>query len=293
MQPMAADEELIKPFGKPRDELIQIVDRHTLTVQAWLSSRSPRAAKFIGKGVKASSTGFKIPLLNLALGCNFPAGCSEEEIEVEIKAIIEFFANRNVPWYWWMNTQPIPKHIGQILESRGLTYDAPPLPAMIASLSQGKSPFPAYVENIRVWRARSTADLQAASRIRRMAFKFPEGEAETYFEDMSSDWLNDSSPARLFLAGENEDKPVSIGAVIEGAGIPGIYVMATLPDHHRKGFGKAILTRLLSEAKSTGHQMIALTASRAGFGLYSQFGFLHLFDFDFYSMQKQKLSFGG
>ncbi len=292
MQPMAADEELIKPFGKPRDELIQIVDRHTLTVQAWLSSRSPRAATFEGKGVKASSTGFRIPLLNLALGCDFPAENSEEEIDEEIKTVIEFFAKRYVPWYWWMNTRPSPKNIGEILKKHGLAYDTPPLPAMIASLSHSRT-FPAYDKTIRVWRAHSSADLQAASKIRRMAFKFPEGEAETYFEDMSSDWLDDSSPARLFLAGEKEDTPVSIGAVIEGAGIPGIYVMATLPDHHRKGFGKAILTRLLSEAKSAGHQMIALTASKAGFALYSQFGFLHLFDFDFYSMQKQKLSFGG
>jgi len=283
---------LEKRFYKPRDELIQIVERHTLTVQAWLSSRSPQAAKLEGKGIKASSTGFKIPLLNLALGCDFPKECSEEEIEGEVKAVIQFFAKRNVPWYWWMNTQPSPTNISEILKKHGLTYDAPPLPAMLASLSHSNT-FPAYDETIHVWRARSIADLQAASRIRRMAFKFPEGEATTYFEDMSSDWLGDASPARLFLAGKDESKPVSIGAVIEGAGTPGIYVMATLPEHHRKGYGKAILTQLLSEAASAGNQMIALTASRAGFGLYSQFGFLHLFDFDFYSMQKEKLSFGG
>jgi GNAT superfamily N-acetyltransferase len=289
---MISDEDLLERFGKPRDELIQTVERHTLTVQAWLSSRSRRAARFEGKGVKATSTGFKISLLNLALGCDFPAGCSAEDIEQEVKAVIEFFAKRNVPWYWWMNTQPNPKNIGQILEKHGLAYDAPSLPAMLASLPH-RGTFPAYNETIHVWRASSSVDLQAASRIRRMAFKFPAGEAETYFEDMPSDWLDDVSPARLFLAGATRDSPVSIGAVIEGAGIPGIYVMATLPEHHRKGYGKAILTRLLAEAASAGSQMIALTASKAGFGLYAQFGFLHLFDFDFYSMQKQILSFAG
>ncbi len=286
MQSTAFTQELIKQFGKPRDELIQIVERHTLTVQAWLSSRSPQAAKFEGRGVKASSTGFKIPLLNLALGCDFPAESSAEEIDEEIKTVIKFFATRNAPWYWWMNTQPSPKNIGEILEKHGLTYDAPPLPAMLASLSHSNT-FPAYDETIHVWRARSIADLQAASRIRRMAFEFPEGEAETYFEDMSSDWLGDASPARLFLAGKDESKPVSIGAVIEGAGIPGIYVMATLPDHYRKGYGKAVLTRLLAEAASAGNQLIALTASEAGFGLYAQFGFYHLFDFDFYSIPQR------
>jgi GNAT superfamily N-acetyltransferase len=292
MQATLSDEELLQRFSKSRGELIQLVERHTLTVQAWLSSRSPQAARFVGKGVKASSTGFKIPLLNLALGCDFPAETSEKEVDEEIKAVVGFFAERNVPWYWWMSAQPSPKNIAQILEGHGLEYDAPPLPAMLASLESERS-FPIHDENICVWRARSVEDLQAASVIRGVAFKFPAGEAATYFEDMPADWLDDSSPARLFLAGEDESKPVSIGAVIEGAGIPGIYVMATLPEHHRKGYGKAILTRLLTEAKSAGGKMIALTASKAGFGLYSQFGFYHLFDFDFYSMEKQKYSFGG
>ncbi|CAG0950542.1 hypothetical protein ANAEL_00043 [Anaerolineales bacterium] len=292
MQVTLSDEELLKRFGKPRRGLIQLVERHTLTVQAWLSSRSPQAATFVGKGVKASSTGFKIPLLNLALGCDFPAGSSEKEIDEEVKAVIKFFAKRNVPWYWWMSAQPSPQNIARMLERHGLAYDAPPLPAMLASLEDKRS-FPDYDRNIRVWRARTMADLQAASTIRRIAFKFPEGEAKTYFEDMPSDWLDDSSPACLFLAGRDESKPVSIGAIIEGADIPGIYVMATLPEHHKKGYGKAILTRLLAEAKVAGYKMIALTASKAGYGLYSQFGFYHLFDFDFYSIAKQPCSFAG
>jgi GNAT superfamily N-acetyltransferase len=286
MQQMVSEEELLERFGKSRNDLIKLVERHTLTVQAWLSSRSPGAARFEGKGVKASSTGFKIPLLNLAIGCDFPAGSCEKDVDEEVKAVIEFFARRNVPWYWWMNTQPTPGNIGQILERHGLVYDTSPLPAMLASVSPDNGPFPTYDKNILVWRARSMADLQAASKIRRIAFKFPEGEATKYFEDMPSDWLDDSSQSRLFLAGENENAPVSIGAVIEGAGMPGIYVMATLPEHHRKGYGKAILTRLLSETASAGNQMIALTASKAGFALYSQFGFYHLFDFDFYVMPK-------
>lgn len=287
MRPIPSDETLIAQFGMPRNELIQATDLHTLTVQAWLSSRSPQAARFNGKGIKASSTGFKIPLLNLALGCDFPADTSTAEIEEEVRAVIDFFAKRNVPWYWWLNTKPSPPAIGQILEKCGLQYDSPPLPAMIAPNKQDKTLFPALRKDIRVWRANSIADLQAASKIRRLAFRFAEGQAMTYFEDMPSDWLDDSSPARLFLAGESESDPMSIGAMIEGAGIPGIYVMATLPNQHRKGYGKAILTRLLAEASVSESRIVALTASKAGAALYSQFGFLHLFDFDFYSLPGQ------
>jgi hypothetical protein len=38
------------------------------------------------------------------------------------------------------------------------------------------------------------------------------------------------------------------------------------------------------EASKMEANMIALTASEAGAGLYSQVGFMHLFDFDFYSI---------
>ena len=281
MQPLASDELIFSEFGKSRAELTELVSRHTMEVQGWLSSRSPQAVKFVGKGVKASSTGFKIPLLNLALGCNFPTDATPEDVNEEIESVKTFFANRNVPWYWWMNTNPSPKNIRQILEKHGLEYDDPPLPAMIASLKADTSTMPSHHENIRVWQAESIEDLRAASKIRRRAFKFPEGQAVSYFEDMASDWLH-AKDVKLLLAGKDEASPVSIGAVIEGAGIPGVYVMATLPDHHRKGFGKAILSRLMLEAATKGHEIMALTASDQGFCLYAQFGFRHLFGFDFY-----------
>lgn len=279
---MLTDEEILTHFGKSRDELIRIAETHTLDVQSWLSSRSPCAEKFSGKGIRASSTGIKVPLLNLVLGCNFPEGTGEANIEAEVRAVKEFFAKHNVPWYWWMNIKPSPANIGEILKRQGFAADDNPLPAMIAPISQDINAIPSYPEDIQVWRASSMEDLKHASIIRRIAFGFAEGEALTYFEDMSSDWLDDSSRARLFLAGIEKSAPVSIGAVIHGAGIPGIYVMATLPEFHRQGYGKTIIRKLLIEAKSFGGDYIALTASKEGFGLYSQFGFVHLFGFDFY-----------
>ena len=284
---MLTNEELLSRFGKSRDELICITDAHTLEVQAWLSSRSPRAEQFSGVGIRASSTGIKFPLLNLALGCSFPDGTSEANIKAEVSEVKDFFARRNVPWYWWMNIRPSPANIGEILKKEGFATDDDPLPAMIAPISQELNALPSYPEDIQVWRAESIDDLKYASAIRRIAFGFAEGEGIMYFEDMSSDWLNDSSRARLFLAGIEKSAPVSIGAVVHGAGIPGIYVMATLPEYHRQGYGKAIMRKLLIEAKSFGGDCIALTASEAGFGLYSKFGFVHLFSFDFYWLPQQ------
>jgi len=278
------NDECLEIFGSSRIDLIRTANAHTLSVQAWLSSRSPIAKTFHGMGVRASSTGLKLPLLNLALGANFPDKMTSSEIEAEVKQVIDFFAERNVPWYWWMNAEPCPANIAKILEKFGCMYDAPPLPAMIAPTKQDASSFPQVDKSIQVWRAASIKDLQMASTIRRRAFQFTEGEALTYFEDMAQDWLSNESSARLFLAGSKKGEAVSIGAIIEAKGIPGIYVMATLPEFHRQGYGKAILSRLLSEAAQCEGKIVALTASSAGAGLYAQFGFRHLFDFNFYSI---------
>jgi len=283
MKIVASDELIRDVFDKTRDELIDVIDRHTVNVQAWLASRSPQAATFQGKGIRASSTGFKLPLLNLALGWNFSPDIGEAEIEDEIEAVKAFFAARHVPWYWW--TRPSSEQRKKIMQRHGLEHEVHPFPAMLATLEPGRYSLPGFPGKIHVWAAHTLDDLKAASKIRRTAFNFPNVEALTYFEDMASDWLQNKNVA-LFLAGERETEPVSMGALIHEAGIPGVYAMATLPEHHRKGYGKAILTRLMTEATSNGHSHIALTASHAGYGLYSQFGFHYIYDVEAYTLSR-------
>ena len=272
-------------FGQPYDDLARLADQHTLTVQAWLSSRSPNAVQQEGKGIKLSSTGLQVPLLNLALGCNFPDEVPGAEIREEVEAVKTFFARRGVPWLWWIGPHASPEKITSYFNSNGITPEPRKLPTMIALVGPQLKPNILHSNDIKVWRAQTEADLQAASQIRHKAFRFPAGAALHYFEAMKDDWLLESSPARLYLAGPQTDLPVAIGAVIQGAGIPGIYIMATLPAYMRQGFGKAILSRLLQqiETENAQNSTVVLTASRFGFPLYAQFGFQHLFDYSIYT----------
>ena len=274
---MAPDAPL--PISPKNDKTIsQLADLHTRTVQAWLSSRSPAAEHFKGNGVAVCSTGLQVALLNLALGGEYPAEASDAEIGAEIEQIKAFFARRGVPWYWWLGPNVSPTHLGKLLEQHGLQFDPPGLPAMVATLPVQ---FPPTSPDIQVWQAETLADLQSASAIRRLAFRFPEGVALEYFDAMAENWLQ-GDPAQLYLAGSDRGHPWAIGALIHGAGIPGIYVMATLPGKSRQGFGKAILTALLSQAQKDGHKIVVLTASRFGYPLYRQFGFEHIFDYAIY-----------
>jgi GNAT superfamily N-acetyltransferase len=262
-------------LGKSWDKVARMADDHTVAVQAWLSTRAPLAARFDGLGVTAGSSGLPVPLLNLALGSAYPPEASDAVINAEIEAVKTFFAGRGVPWYWWLGPHPCPSDMAGRLEQYGLAFDRDPLPALVAPLP---AQCPPLNPDVQVWRAASRADLKAASTIRRIAFRFPEGVALDYFEAMADDWLN-GDRARLYLARLPDGPPAAIGALIMGAGLPGVYVMATLPEWGHRGLGKAILARILSDATADEYSLIALTASRFGYPLYRQFGFKHIFDY--------------
>jgi GNAT superfamily N-acetyltransferase len=265
---------IVVRLGHVRDEVVGLADRHTLAVQSWLSTRSPQAKHFHGIGVTAGSSGLAVPLLNLALGGDYPDGTPDEVIDDEFEAVKTFFAQRGVCWMWWLGPTPHRPDIARRLHRHGLTHHQA-LPAMVAPLP---AQFPPLNPKVQVWQAASRADLEAASTIRRVAFQFPPGAALSYFEDMADDWLR-GDPARLYLAGLDGGLPAAIGALITGAGLPGVYVMATLPEWQRRGLGKAILARILSDASADGHALIVLTAGPKGYPLYRKFGFEHIFDY--------------
>lgn len=261
------------------EKLISLDDEHTRAVQSWLASRSPIGERMEFSNVVASSTGLQIQFLNLALS---RAG-EIERLNDEIETVKMFFARRGVPWYWMIGPSPHWKNIQDALESHGMVYNSPDLPAMVAPLPAPR----ADVEpSIRVWQAANVDDLKWASKIRHAAFRFPQGIATTYFEDMPDDWLKNEN-ARLFLARAGDNPPASIGALIVGAGMPGVYVMATLPEWERHGLGRAILQRILTDAAGMGFPHIALTASKKGYPLYQKFGFERIFDYVFYEMEKK------
>ncbi len=269
----------VQPASHISAATIALADAHTQAVQSWLSTRAPLAARFDGLGITAGSTGLQVTLLNLALGFDYPPGTNDEAIDADIQALRTFFADRGVPWYWWIGPNPRPPDVVQRLERHGFEFDPPPLPAMTAPLPHVQSP--ALNPDVQVWQAANREDLEAASAIRRIAFRFPDCAALDYFEAMGDDWLC-GDPARLYLARLGDGPPAAIGALIMGAGIPGVYVMATLPKWGRRGLGKAILDRILSEASAEGHDLIVLTAGTKGYPLYRQFGFERVFDYSIY-----------
>ncbi|MFZ5820944.1 MAG: GNAT family N-acetyltransferase [Chloroflexota bacterium] len=272
-----------KLFHLSLEEIAGQAHSHTVAAQKWLSSRAPQGAEFQGAGIVATSTGIREGLLNLAHDARFPAGTPSEAVDEEIEAVKSFFAGRGVPFMWWLSPMATPADMSERLLRHGMVLLEYRLPTLVAPLPTCKGG-PAYNPEIEVWQANSVADLRAASAIRHAAFNFPKDSALSYFEDMAEDWLR-GEPARLFVARVGrEGPPTGIGALVMGAGLPGVYAMATLPACEGKGLGKAILTHILAAASAAGHERIVLTAGARAYSLYRKFGFEHIYEYKLFGL---------
>jgi len=70
-----------------------------------------------------------------------------------------------------------------------------------------------------------------------------------------------------------DDGPMSAVTVTPTGDTAGISLMATPPQHQRKGFGRALLTQVITDYRSRGVERFHLGATQAGRSLYDSVGF--------------------
>jgi ribosomal protein S18 acetylase RimI-like enzyme len=71
-----------------------------------------------------------------------------------------------------------------------------------------------------------------------------------------------------------DGEPVSTAAVVQGGGAMGVYNVATLPPHRRRGCGEAVMRHALEEAaRQYGTRRVVLQSTPLGLRLYQRMGF--------------------
>jgi ribosomal protein S18 acetylase RimI-like enzyme len=125
---------------------------------------------------------------------------------------------------------------------------------------------------VRVDAVEDAATLGVWSRVLCSAFGAPQVFGDAFAEAVTSIGLGRDSVFRHFLA-RLDGEPAATGSLFVGAGVGGIYDVATLPERRRRGLGAALTRAVLAEARARGCRTAILHSSTLGKELYRGLGF--------------------
>lgn len=218
-------------------------------------------------GVNRSISPIPVALFNSIMDARLEPGSEESTIQ-QIKSDAEV---RKVPVLWWVGPSTRPANLGKLLEKSGFIIDddGPGMAVELANLNESQSvPDGLVIEAVhddsisREWCTTMGLGFEApAERIDIMADHWQQLICKVNPE------ITQAFIARL------HGKPVATSLLQIGAGVAGIYAVATLPAARRKGIGAQVTLYPLLLARAMGYKAGVLQASQMGFSVYRSLGF--------------------
>jgi ribosomal protein S18 acetylase RimI-like enzyme len=205
----------------------------------------------------------------------------DEDTTRTVGEAVAYFRSSDVHSFtWWLAPDLEPTSWAGYLEPHGFLFDDN-TPGMAMDLAD----LPAKRNGaLTIRRVEDRPALAEYVRTMLQGFGIPETEAATLtavFEDLGLDL-----PIRHYL-GLLNDRPVATVALVLGAGVAGIYNVATLPEARGRGIGSAMTLAPLYEARDMGYQAGILQSSKMGYGVYRRLGFREVGRVKHYYWRKQ------
>jgi GNAT superfamily N-acetyltransferase len=218
------------------------------------------------RGVSIASAGVTFQMFNAAFLSERVQ--SERDLAQRILLASLHFEQRAQEWaYWvcedWMDARTR-KRSRKLFDQYGLRHSVD-LPGMVAErLHAPTRPLP----RLKIRRVTDGPTRDAFCWIGSSCFNVPLSWFREVFEQETL-WRRFTG-----YVGYHEEEPVSTAAVVVGAGVAGVYNVATLPGSQRRGYGEAIMRHALAEAhRQHGIENTILQSTAAGYRLYERMGY--------------------
>ncbi|MEN8173901.1 MAG: GNAT family N-acetyltransferase [Chloroflexota bacterium] len=223
----------------------------------------PQAAVHDFPEVMWAITDIPSPLINIVLRARLKPDQTDETIQT----ILADAKNRNVPIMWWTGPATEPVDLEARLVKHGF-INAGQSDGMAVELSNIKEDIPTP-GGLTVELAESKESIKQWCKVFGAVFELSDFVTDAYY-----DFINyiDSDKVLSYL-GKVDNEPVAISQLAFGAGVAGIYSVATLPEARRQGIGAFMTSIPLLEAKKQGYKIGILHASEMGIGVYRGVGF--------------------
>jgi ribosomal protein S18 acetylase RimI-like enzyme len=114
--------------------------------------------------------------------------------------------------------------------------------------------------------------LDGYGQVLQQVFGAPDFVKEIYYEIFKSRGYDEDGDVQNYLA-YLEGTPVGACTIVYGAGVAGVYSVATVEEARGRGIGRAVTLGPLLDARQRGYRVGVLEASDMGYNLYKQLGF--------------------
>lgn len=205
-------------------------------------------------------------LFNFVLPVDFPEACLKNGIA---RTLSEYGEHR-LPVNWRFAPELQPADLGNSLMEQGFALRGNE-PGMAIDLQNLKRDFPLSPEVV-VKRVGDLESLKVWSCITARGFSMPDFVIEPLWDWFAAVGLDEESPVQHYLGWVNGE-PVATSTVCYGAGVAGIYRVATLPQARGRGIGAVVTLAPLDEARAKGFRVATLYASPMGVNIYRRMGF--------------------
>ncbi len=263
------------------DALVKAVEDNIAEQFAYFG-RSPRAEIADTPQLLRYRSGIPIAEYNGVIRAHFPVGVSPEDSSSAIQQAIDYFAGHRQSFLWRIGPSTSLPHFAAQLSAHGLTHagDEPGMAMPLDELSEER-PTPPRLAIVAVRDEASLRDwVSVAGR------GYGEGEEIlaarlAVHQDLG---LGDNLPLQRYVAYLG-GQAVAMSALFLGAGVAGVYEVATVAGARRQGIGTAITTAPLLHARTLGYRIGVLQASLMGIGVYTRLGFRQVCAFAAYAWE--------
>ena len=217
-------------------------------------------------GVSIASVGVTFQMFNAAFLSERVA--TDTDMDRRVALASTHFSARGQNWAYWVCdgwlADSVRRHTRRAMQRHGLHISAD-LPGMIA---ERILPPVRALPPLDIRRVADEPTCDAFCAIGAVCFNVPLAWFREVFDNHTV-W--DAFSGYVGYAG---GEPVSTAATVVSAGAVGIYNVATLPAHQRRGYGEAIVRHALAEAKrKSGVERTILQSTPQGLPIYERMGY--------------------